>query len=323
MRFKIHLSAILLLAASPAAAQPSPTLASLPRSGSSSFSNWSFQWNVGSKNEGLELHNVRYKNVKVLHKASMPVVKVKYRGNAQNVDSGCGPYQDRLNWGNLITVSGASSRVVSRQWSNHMEIAVYSKIGGYHLYQAWYFHTDGRLQPMLYSRGWSCSHNPKSHRDHRHHPYWRLDFDIETHSGNVIHEFRRPQGAATHTATLYTVERDASRNAGEDLFWTVGRSGSQRHVVVRYTTNELRDATGSPWFAYTNKDMGARLYRGSEDNGWTFGAKGHLGFRSPQEPINGADVVFWSAGHMSHIWSQSDHNNPQWHASGPVIRAMW
>lgn len=299
------------------------TLASLPRSGSLPYGDWSFNWNVGSNKEGLELYNVRWKGYQVLHKASMPVVRVKYRGNGQSVTSGCGPYEDRMKWGNMVVPSGASSRVVARQWTNHMELAVYSRIGGYHLYQAWYFHRDGRLQPMLYSRGWSCSHNPKSRRDHKHHPYWRMDFDIESASNNVVHEFRRPAGSSTYTSTLYATERNAARaSAGEDLFWTVGRVGSSRHVVIRHAGNELRDMGGSPWFSFSSKDAGVRRYRGSEDGGWPFGALGHLGWATG-ENVNQQDVVFWSVGHLGHQWTQSDHNNPQWHSWGPVVRAMW
>jgi hypothetical protein len=300
------------------------TIFSAPRSGSLTYHDWSFSWNVGSNKEGLELYNVRYKAVPVLYKASMPVVRVKYRGNAESVTSGCGPYQDRLNWSNMIVPSGASSKVVIRHFTGMMELAVYSKIGGYHLYQAWYFHQDGRMQPVLYSSRWSCSQNPKSRRDHRHHPYWRLDFDIETAGGNQVHEFRRVSGSTSHASTLYTSERDASKAASDvSLFWTVGRAATGRHVVVRYHTNELRDGGGSPWFSFSNKDVGARRYRGSEDAGWPFGALGHLGFRSPAENIDRQDVVLWVVGHMTHVWTQADHSNPQWHSSGPVIRAMW
>jgi hypothetical protein len=297
---------------------------SLPRSGTFTYGNWRFTWNVGSKNEGLELYDVRYKGIKVLFKASMPVVRVKYRGNAANVESGCGPYQDRLTWGNLIEPSGAFSKVVARFFAGRMELAVYARIGGYHLYQAWYFHEDGRLQPLLYSKGWSCSDNPTWYRDHRHHPYWRLDFDIETAGNNEIREFRRPSGSAGYIQTPYSLERNAFRSSNDaDLFWTVGHVGSSRHVVIRYSTNEGRDVAGAPWFNYSTKDMGARRYHGNEDEGWTFGALGHLGLASPPEAIAGQDVVFWAVGHLTHIWTAGDAADPHWHSTGPVIRAMW
>jgi hypothetical protein len=313
--------AALLLASPGLRAQ---TIFSVARSGEMSYHDWNFRWNVGSKSEGLELFDVRYKGTKVLHKGSMPVVKVKYRGDESGLNAGCGPYADRLCWSNMTKVKGATSKVTVRFFSGRMELAVYSKIGGYHLYQAWYFHQDGRMQPMLYSKGWSCGHNPKSRRDHRHHPYWRLDFDIVGASNNLVTEFRRPSGASAWTASSYSSERDAFRSAsGDSLYWTIGRSGSPKHVVVSYPGNELRDAPGKPWFSYTNKDAGARLYKGSEDSGWTFGSTGHLGLRSPAENINAKDVVFWSVGHLTHLWTSSDHSHPQWHSSGPVVRAVW
>jgi hypothetical protein len=299
-------------------------IVSLPRSGSQNYNDWSFSWNVGSKKEGLELFNVRYKGIKVLYKASMPVVRVKYRGRERNVRSGCGPYEDRLKWGNMKIITGATKKVIARFFTGMMELAVYAKIGGYHLYQAWYFHRDGRLQPMLYSKGWSCGENPKRRRDHRHHPYWRLDFDIEQAGNNQIREFRRPIGSATYTQRLYRMERNTFRSdSNADLFWTVGREGSELHATIRYANNERRDFGGTPWFNFCTKDAAARLYKSSEDVGWRFGALGHLGFASPQENIDRRDVVFWAVGHMTHIWTREDQQDPHWHSSGPVIRAMW
>jgi hypothetical protein len=319
MKTSIKLAVLLSLLAAPAAGQ---TVLSAPRSGSMTYYDWSFSWNVGSSSEGLELWNVNYKGVKVLHKASMPVVRVKYRGNGNSVSSGCGPYADQLSWNNMIIPQGATSRVTIRHFTGMMEIAVYSKIGGYHLYHAWYLHQDGRLQPMLYSRGWACSAIIRNWRDHRHHPYWRLDFDIESPSQNVVREYRRPNGGSTYNSTLYNNEQNTFRNSGEDIFWTIGRVASSRHVVVSYGWNELRDGGGGPWYSFSNKDEGTRLYRGNEDIGWPFGSLGHLGF-GPSESITQSDVVFWAVGHLSHMWSSSDANNPQWHSTGPVIRAVW
>jgi hypothetical protein len=105
-------AALVLLFAPSAHAQP---LLPMPDSGSTSFGNWSFSWEIGNANdEGLVLKNVFWKGVKVLHKASMPVIRVKYRGNGADIGAGCGPYNDRIHSGNLGRFNGQVTDVIAR-----------------------------------------------------------------------------------------------------------------------------------------------------------------------------------------------------------------
>ena len=58
-------------------AQP---LVPMPDSGSSTFGDWSFSWEIGNAHdEGLVLKNVRWKSIKVLHKASVLSLKFVYK----------------------------------------------------------------------------------------------------------------------------------------------------------------------------------------------------------------------------------------------------
>lgn len=315
-------AATTLLAGAPFAhAQP---LMPMPDSGSTTFGDWSFSWQIGNAHdEGLVLRNVFWRGVKVLHKASMPVVRVKYRGDGSSIGSGCGPYNDRLHSGNLERFSGQTTDVVARFFgANLMEIAVFAEIGGYDLYQAYYFHRSGRFEPVLYSSGWSCSDSPKSRNDHKHHPYWRLDFDIDGVTNRVRHALTVAGGGMTFAAYLsesgFTVPSNATATA-----WTIANPNSGRNVRIQSPGNERADAGGSPWFGFGQRDVHVRRYHGTEDVGWDFSATSQLGYFTPAEVTENQDVVFWAVGHMGHLWTQADENNPAWHSRGWVVDVSW
>jgi hypothetical protein len=311
---------VFYLCATPTAqAQP---LLPMPDAGSTTFGDWSFSWEIGNANsEGLVLRNVRWKGTKVLHKASMPVIRVKYRGNAANIDSGCGPYSDRVSSGNLSRFSGQTTNVVARLFGNDlMEIAVFSEIGGYDLYQAYYFHRSGRFEPVLYSSGWSC-HDNGQENTHKHHPYWRLDFDVDGTSNRVRHAMTVAGGgtsfAAYSSESGFTVPSNAT-----GITWTVTNANG-KHVRVQSPGNERADATGSPWFGFGRRDVHVRRYKFAEDKGWEFSSTDQLGYFSPPEVTDDQDVVFWSIAHLSHVWTQADVNNPHWHSKGWIVDVSW
>lgn len=293
------------------------------------FGDWSFGWTIHGHHEGLILKNVSWKGVKVLHKASLPVIRVKYRGSGLDIMDGCGPYADRIGGVKTDELPGIDSDVAGRIWDDQLlEIAVYDEIGGYDLYQAWYFDRSGWMRGLLYSRGWSCGQSPPSRRDHHHHAYWRLDFDVESVS-NEVWTFRDSQTGA-RTWQKQTSEGQGRRLSSEQAFGVqVNSTASSKFVHAVIWNNELRDAPGSPWFGFSNKDIGWRRYRSSEDNGWTFWggfldpALGHLGHASPPENIDREDIVIWMVGHLSHQWDGHDHAGNEWHHVGPTILPSW
>jgi hypothetical protein len=318
---KLWMMLALLLGSAALHAEP---LLPMPDAGSMTWGDWRFSWEIGDANdEGLVIRNVFWKNVKVLHKASLPVIRVKYRGGAQDIDSGCGPYRDRISSGNLSKFSGQFTNVVSRQFNNGtlLEIAVFAEIGGYDLYQAYYFHKSGRLEPMLYSSGWSC-HDNQHENDHKHHPYWRLDFDVETTANRVRHA--RTDANNNMSFAQYSSESGFTVPSGtKNIVWTVSNNASGRVVQIRSPGNELADANGSPWFGFAVRDVGVRRYHFSEDQSWPFSTDSQLGFFTPVEVTEDQDVVFWSMGHLSHTWSQADVNHPDWHSRGWIVDVTW
>jgi hypothetical protein len=317
--FVLLLAGSLSLAAT-AHAQP---LVPMPDSGSTTFGDWGFSWEIGSAhNEGLVLKNVRWKGVKVLHKASMPVIRVKYRGNAADIDAGCGPYGDRIGSNILSRVTGQTTNVVARFFGDRvMEIAVFAELGGYDLYQAYYFHTSGRFEPILYSSGWSC-HDTTTENDHKHHPYWRLDFDVDGVSNRVRH-VRTASGGGTTFGSYSSESGFTAPSDTTDIVWTVTNNSSGKNVKVRSPANERADVDGAPWFGFGRRDVHVRLYRFTEDEGWAFSATSQLGYFTPAEGTDDQDVVFWAIAHLSHNWSQADVDAPHWHSKGWLVDVSW
>jgi hypothetical protein len=299
------------------------TFFSLPDSGSTTFGSWSFSWTIHGHDEGLVLRDVRWKNTQVLYKASLPVIRVKYRGGGQDIRDGCGPFADQIGGVKTDELPGVDSDVASRIFDGELfEIAVYDEIGGYDLYHAWTFHTSGWMMGLLASRGWSCGESPPIRRNHRHHPYWRLDFDVESIS-NEVHTFRTLQTGAS-LWTKRTQEGQASRPSADRLLGVrVTSTSSSKHVTAYIYGNGLPDAGGSPWFNFSNKDIAWRRYRASDDNGWRFGSLGHLGLASPVENIDHQDVVIWMVGHLDHSWDGHDPAGLELHWIGPIIRPSW
>jgi len=320
MRILAALFATFAIGLPNAQAQP---LVAMPDSGSTTFGNWSFAWEIGNANdEGLVLRNVNWKGTKVLHKASMPVIRVKYRGDGSSIGSGCGPYRDRIHSGNLAHFSGQTSDVVARFFGdNLMELAVFSQIGGYDLYQAYYFHKSGRFEPVLYSSGWSCS-DTRSENDHKHHPYWRMDFDVDGIANRVRHALTVSGGGMSFAAYLTESGFTVPPN-GTAIVWTVTNPNSGKNVRVQSPSNERADALGGPWFGFGQRDMHVRRYKSSEDEGWAFSSTSQLGYFNPPEATENQDVVFWAIGHLTHLWTQADEDNPHWHSRGWIVDVSW
>jgi hypothetical protein len=299
----------------------------LPNAGSMTWGQWRFDFEVGDENEeGLVLKNVRWKNVKVLHKASVPVIRVKYRGNGSSIGSGCGPWMDQIDWGNIELTTGATTKVFHRIWGDNLEVAVYAEIGGYYLWQSYIFRAgnDPVLYAKLFSAGWSCGESGNK-KDHKHHPYWRLDFDVAGVNNDVF-QLNNFSGNPNQIAVgRFDVEGSSVRESDHpQMWWMIYSEAGDRNVRVEVLQNERRDPSGSPWFSFSKYDASVRRYKSDEDEDWDFGAKGNLGYANPAESLSGKrDIVFWAIGHLSHNWTLADQNDPHWHDRTVSIRPNW
>ncbi|HYH76094.1 MAG TPA: RICIN domain-containing protein [Arthrobacter sp.] len=274
------------------------------QSGHSSWGPWSFDWEVVGK-RGLGIRNVRFEDTLFLYKANLPVIRVKYVND--NWLTGCGPYQDRIQWKHLQPTTCSSSKICQQSFTsggiNWLELGAFAKIGKYRIYQAWYFGDNGQIMVRVFSRGWACE------MTHAHHPYWRLDIDA---AGTSTNQVLAVQNSGN---TLYAVEQNDSKFPPGNKRWLVRARPTDRGLWI------LPGGGDGTADGYSTKDAGPRLYQGGEDQDWPFGAWGHLGYDNG-ESLNNQDVVFWYVAHMPHPYTEGAEdlgNREPWHEVGPTL----
>ena len=271
-------------------------------SGHTNWGPWRFDWEV-KDGAGLALRNVTFNNELVIWKASMPVIRVRY-------DRDCGPYADRIDWGNLLEISNCdNAKVCQKSFAsggrNWLRIDVLAAIGSYRLNQIWFLSDDGYIQARLSSRGLQCD------VDHDHHPYWRLDLDINGASSDQVFVFdnNRPNQGWGAGWLKYTSELNEVKNAGTGRVWFVRDSPTSHGMWILPGTDD-GSADG-----FSSKDAAPRLYVGSEDEPWPFSTD-HLGYLNGQN-IAEKDVVFWYVAHLHH---HAAEGGDQWHRAGPWLK---
>lgn len=267
---------------------------------------WTFRYtlNDSSEPEGLAIHDVRYKNRKVLYKASLPSLRVQYNGN-------CGPYKDALTYGNA-TVQNNGRRVavydVDIFGIRYLAIESYHTIGSYRLRQRWTFMPDGRVYPRLFSAGLQCND------DHRHHAYWRFDFDINDAGTDSVYEFNTTTPDIGFGPGWHKKRTEISRvkNPATNRTWAVM---DERAANGYFLSPGPTDGTAD---AFSTRDLWITRYRGAEDKhgnqgtSYDDGLNAYLNF----ENIESSDVVLWYCGHLSH---HAHDGADEWHATGPLL----
>jgi hypothetical protein len=274
------------------------------QSGHTDWNGWSFDYEV-KDGAGIGLRYVTYKGELVLWKASMPVIRVHYQNNA------CGPYADRINSYNLVPISWCANSLVcqksyvsgGRTW---LEVGVEAHIGNYDLYQVWYLSQDGWMGAHLFSKGLQCN------IDHEHHPYWRLDFDINGAPWDqvFVYDNNRPNQGWGPGWMKYTNEINDVKNPATGRVWFVRDNPTAHGVWV------FPGAMDGSADSFSTKDAAARLYRYADDEPWPFGPSGHLGYNH-NDDIQEKDIVFWYVAHLAHAAAQGPGI---WHSAGPWMR---
>ena len=270
-------------------------------SGDVKWNGWTFAYEVSGKNDGLSLKGVKFQDLPFIHKLSFPVVRVFYDNDT------CGPYADRLGgslspipWAGNATVAQREFTLNGRQW---YEIGIRDLIGNYDLYQVYYFSTDGILDAHIYSKGLQCV------VDHVHYPNWRIDFDIGD-SGN-------DQIQRNTVAGYETKLNEFNANATEAINhgWRVrdAVTGNFVDVLPGFTDFTIpNQETTVPVTSYANNTVFGRLYKASEDTGWTYGPNTQVPYNNG-EPIANNDIVFWYEGYLPH---SAVDGNTIWHSTG-------
>jgi hypothetical protein len=261
------------------------------------WNEWSFDWDLQELN-GLVLKNVHFRNRKVMHKASLPVIRVKY-------DDDTGPFNDQLGSDGFAKYTDCNDKYVcsaSFEWdaTQWLELRCGCHIGAYRLHQVWQLGRDGRIKPLVYSRGIHAAVN------HVHHAYWRLDVDIDGREHNDVWVNDGENWGR------YTVETAVVKQPGRR--WAVVNNRTGRGIWIAPGPNDGH-ADG-----FSKADFAIRRYHDSEDEPWPFGCWSGLGY-DENEPVADSDIVVWYIAHLFHVAIHEEEGSlGEWHDCGPLLQ---
>ena len=270
-------------------------------SGQIDWQGWEFSYSTDNSS-GLELHSLFFESRKILHRLSFPVMRVEYDNDV------CGPYSDIL-WNETYTPINVSpphdscngDSVCARTYkpgeSEFLELGVNARLGEYEIYQSYIFSPDGYFDSYLFSRGLQCD------TDHRHHPHWLFDFDLD----GSTHDQVLKNSGDLQTSEFNDLKTDTS-------YWTIRDSQTGLRVEVIPGPNDGFADDYSQW------DTVVRKWKRDETNIWLWGARGEVGdFFNESESIDREDIVFWYISHLKHAALEGPF---KWHASGPRVRII-
>jgi hypothetical protein len=294
----------------------------------------------GTNGSGVELRFVDYRGRRVLYRAHVPILNVRYDNN------GCGPYRDWQNEeGSLQAVGrnvGSGFRLCSSpattildtgsDMGNFTGVAIYvqgqevilvseMEAGWYRYISQWRLHANGTIGARF---GFSGVTSSCICIRHHHHAYWRFDFDIQTAGSNRVLEFNDPPlvGASNWHEKTYEIRRP--RNPASKRHWRVEHTPTRRAYDIAPGGSD-GVATAMPDWPFPRGDLWFLRYRGNEldDGSVATGPpyEAQLDSFLNGESLSGQDVVVWYGAHFSH---DVGHEEPghYGHLVGPDLRPV-
>jgi hypothetical protein len=260
---------------------------------------WTFLWEITDfDSEGVAFRDVRFRGTKVFHKASLPMIRVRY-------DSAHGPYKDPLNSGymrdfKIYEALGASGPFLVAE--------SYHKIFEYHIVNRWIFQSDGMIFPQFHSAGLVHPSN------HKHHVYWRFDFDLGGAASNLALQRTDFWGDWGYGPNWWPLTGEALTTHFAPHLWAVINKVDRRFGYFIQSGPLDGDSSGFSTF-----DLGVVAYHGAED------LKGRLGTASDDlisthvngENVDGQDIVIW---YVAHLFHDAHDNGDEYHVCGPILQ---
>ena len=270
---------------------------------------WQLNWRLADSpdEEGLVIRNAYFRGRQVFYKASLPILRVQYDGNH------CGPYKDPLNYNNAQTTSRCpNDKVCVYQYTSNgvsaLALESYHRIGSYRLTHRWVFWEDGVIYPRLFSAGLQCPHN------HRHHAYWRFDFDIEGAGNDLALEYNdnSPNNGWGIGWHVKKTEIRRVKNPPTKRSWAILDKGTQRGYHLLPGSNDGTADSFSKYDLWLLRYAGGEDRQGRQGDAWDDGLASYVN----GDIIDGSDVVVWYAGHLSH---EAHAGGDEWHSTGPTL----
>ena len=294
----------------------------------------------GTNGSGIELRYVDYKGKRVLYRAHVPILNVKYSANA------CGPYRDwqyqegmiqaqgidvapgfRFSSGPALTIMDTGSDT-----GNFLGVGIYvlfnevvfvseMEAGWYRYITQWRLGTNGTIRPRF---GFAAVEHPCVCNVHHHHVYWRLDFDIRTAGNNRVREFNDPPLIGNQNWHTKRFEIRRPRDPGRARRWRVENTRTREGYDIVPQLDDGLAAT-MPDAPFGRGDVWILRYRGSEidDGVVAIGPPYEANIDSwvNGEAVDDHDVVVWYGAHFTHDVS---HHGPALHGHvlGPDLKPI-
>jgi hypothetical protein len=300
---------------------------------------WKFQAvrpaaSSGTNGSGIELRYVEYRGKRVLYRAHVPILNVRYD---QDI---CGPYRDWQYEEGMIRARGTDVAPGFRlcptpaktildtgsDTGNFLGVAIYveeqevvlvseMEAGWYRYISEWRFHADGTIRPRF---GFTAVNNSCVCNRHHHHVYWRFDFDIRTAGDNIVEEYNDPPISLTSNWHTLKYEVRRARNSRHKRRWRIKNAlTGEGYMLIPGKEDGKADSFGVG-------DVWVLRYRNSEiDDGQDFTtdpaqAKANLDKFISHERVDKEDVVVWYAAHFTHdLASEEDEHG---HILGPELK---
>jgi hypothetical protein len=274
----------------------------------------------GTNGSGVELRYVDYRGKRLLYRAHVPILNVKYDGDA------CGPYRDWQNQEGMVGVNGtdvapgfrlgssAATTILETgsDMGNFLGVAIYvqgqevvlvSKMqaGWYRYISQWRLDADGTIRPRF---GFSAVSSSCVCNVHHHHSYWRLDFDLRTAAHNKVREYNNPplpgMGSNWHDK-VYEIMRP--RDPARLRKWRVEniRTGEAYDVIPGAKDGTAASSSDTP---FGRGDVWVLRYHGNEIDDGTVATgppyEANISAWVNGESVRDQDVVLWYGAHFKH-----------------------
>jgi hypothetical protein len=294
----------------------------------------------GTNGSGVELRFVDYKGKRVLYRAHVPILNVKYDLNA------CGPYRDWQYQEGMIQAQGSNVAPgfllcsapaltildTGSDTGNFLGVGIYVRgnevvlvsemeAGWYRYVSEWRLGTNGTIRPRF---GFAAVESQCVCNVHHHHVYWRLDFDIRTASKNRVREFNDPPlvGSSKWHSKAFEIRRP--RDFARKRKWRVENTVSgEGYEIVPNANDGLAGA--APDAPFGRGDVWILRYRGSEidDGSIAIGPpyEAELDRWVNGEAISDHDVVIWYGAHFTHDVNHAGPAQPD-HIVGPDLKPV-
>ncbi|HET7525511.1 MAG TPA: hypothetical protein VFK10_06170 [Burkholderiaceae bacterium] len=294
----------------------------------------------GTNGSGVELRYVDYKGKRVLYRAHVPILNVKYDADR------CGPYRDWQYQEGMLQAQGtvvapgfmlcaSPAQTIMDTGSDSgtfLGVAIYvqgsevvlvseMQAGWYRYVSQWRLAANGTIRPRF---GFAAVESQCVCNVHHHHAYWRLDFDLRTAANNRVREYNDPPlvGSSHWHTKFFEIRRP--RDYGRKRKWRVENTRThEAYDIVPGAQDGV--ASAQPDAPFGRGDLWVLRYHGNEiDDGVVATGppyEANIDLWLNGEAVSDHDVVVWYAAHFTH---DVQHDGPAQHGHivGPDLKLV-